>query len=94
MLVDKTCKIMLFNVQGWVLDETMLLAVMRRVARLASSAEAIDIYPQERVPDDAPPYKHPGSCEWMMRVTYVHSTYAITIGCLQRSPTSEVEFHS
>lgn len=92
-MTDLTCVISLHNVQGWTLDSTMLGAVMKRVAGLAPACNVIDIYPQERSPLDAPAWKHPGYLEWTMRLHY-HGGLWITMGCIQREPGAEIEFHT
>ena len=91
--MNKTCVITLWNVQGIDLDSAMLDAVMSRAAMSADNAATIDIYPAERIPLTALPYRNPGQLEWVMRVVY-QTGGAITIGCLQRQPSAQVEFHS
>lgn len=90
---DKSLKITVHNVLGWELDENMLAAVLRRIALHLPQAEIVDVYPQERVPADAPSWQHPGFLEWIMRVKYRDAGF-ITIGCVQRGIAQPVEFHS
>ena len=92
-MLDKSCSINVWNVQGWDLDPAMLAAVLARAARHVPEATAINIYPQERIAADAPPYRHPGSIEWIMRIQF-RGDVSLTVGCLQRTPESKVEFHS
>jgi len=93
MSQDKTCQINIHNVLGWELDQQMLEAVLARVAQHVKCAKLIDIYPQERVPADAPAYKHPGWLEWIINIRY-HTDFRLTMGCIQRAPKAEYEFHS
>lgn len=90
---DKTCQINIHNVLGWDLDQEMLDAVMGRIARHIPQAKLIDIYPQERVPADAPAFKHPGWLEWIVNIRY-HTDSRLTIGCIQREMFGGFEFHS
>ena len=91
--MSKTCVVTLWNEHDYPLDEAMLNSVMKVVARHMPQAKFIDIYPQERVPEDAPAYKHPGWLEWMVRIQY-HSGGALSIGCIQRNVGAAFEFHS
>lgn len=91
--VDKTCVVTVHNVHGWELDYEMLNKAMSVAAYQLSGAKVIDIYPQERVPADAPAWKNPGWLEWTLRVIY-RSGGAITIGVIQREPGAEFESHS
>lgn len=93
MTTDKTCAVNLHNLHGWELDDGMLEAVFKRCARLAQECKLIDIYPMERIPADAPAYRHPGFLEWHLRVHFRSGT-EMTIGCVQRQPGEPVEFHS
>lgn len=90
---DLTCTLTLHNVQGWMLDAEMRLAVMKRMSMEMDVCKVIDIYPQERSPLDAPAWKHPGYLEWIVRLHY-HSGRWITMGCIQRQPGEQVEFHT
>lgn len=90
---DKTCQINVHNVHGWTLDPQMQDKVMLLCSRHLSESKLIDVYPQERVPMDAPAWKHPGWLEWTVRVHY-RSGGAITIGVIQRQPGAEFECHS
>lgn len=90
---DKTCVLTVHNVLGWELDAGMLGAVLQRCAFHIPNAKVIDVYPQERVAQDAPAYKHPGWLEWLVRIHY-HTGSALTIGCIQREPGEPFEFHS
>lgn len=96
---DKTVAVTIHNVAGWTLEPVMLAAVMKRITeRYSDQAYVIDVYPQERVPADAPAYRHPGLCEWTLRIhtgtnSVVGGTW-FTLGAIQRSPDAEVEFHS
>lgn len=92
-LQDKSCQVNIWNVQGWALDQLMLEAVLCRVSRHVHAAKIVEIYPQERVPMDAPLYKNPGYLEWIINITY-HTGIKLTIGAIQRSPKHQVEFHS
>jgi hypothetical protein len=92
--MSKNCVITLYNEHDWTIDDGMLSFVLQRiVARHAPQARVIDIYPQERVAEDAPAWKHPGWLEWTVRVLY-HSGGAMTIGCIQRTVDAEFESHS
>ena len=93
MTTSKNCQINLWNEQCWELDAGMLEFVMSRVTRHCTQAKIIDIYPQERVPADAPAYKHPGWLEWIVRIQYQHGG-ALTLGCIQRSADAQFESHS
>lgn len=88
--MDKTVTIVIHNVQGENLDQAMLAAVLKRCAsRYANENTRIDIYPAAREPENAPAYRGPGSCHWLLRLDE-----QFTVGAIQRSITSEVEFHS
>lgn len=91
--MSHNCQINIWNEHDWELDYGMLYAVMARMVRHVPNTSAIDVYPQERVPLDAPAYKHPGWLEWIVRLKY-HSGVEMTIGCIQRQPGAEFEFHS
>lgn len=93
MGTDKTCQINVHNVLGWELDQDMLNAVLGRVALHVPQALIIEIYPQERVPEDAPAYKHPGWLEWIVNIRY-RTGSRLTFGCIQRTKGAEFEFHS
>lgn len=69
--------------------------VMARVAWQCSSEQdvKVDIYANPRVPDDAPEHRYPGWLEWLIRYTWA-AGYSITVGAIQRTKTSSVEFHS
>lgn len=90
---DKTCVINVHNVLGWDLDPEMTNKAMMVAARWMSSAQMIDIYPQERVPADAPAWKHPGWLEWLVRV-HQASGNTMVIGIIQREVGAEFECHS
>lgn len=91
--VDKTCQINVHNVLGWELDPQMQDKAMLLCSRHLHAAHTIDVYPQERVPMDAPAYKNPGWLEWLVRVHY-RSGGTLTIGIIQRTPGAEFECHS
>lgn len=91
--MSHTCQINIWNEQDWELDDGMLQAVLVRVSHHVPNASLIDIYPQERVPDDAPAYKDPGWLEWIINIKY-HSGAKLTIGAIQRGYGAEYEFHS
>lgn len=90
---DKTCQINIHNVHGWELEPEAIDKAMALCARHMSVAKRIEVYPQQRVPADAPAYKHPGWLEWHFNV-YYHSGGQITIGMIQRQPGAEWECHS
>ena len=92
-MADKTCVINVWNLHGWELDQDMLNAVMAKALQHLQQATLIDVYPQERVPANAPAYKHPGWLEWIIRIQYVGGG-SLTIGCIQRTIGAKVEFHS
>lgn len=93
MAEAKNCSVHLWNELGLDLDLGMLEVVMKRCARHALEAAEINIYPQERIPLDAPDWKHPGYLEWVLRVKY-RSGSEMTVGCIQRKPGDIYEFHS
>jgi hypothetical protein len=92
---DKTCAIEVHNVLGWDLsvEPEMINKAMLCAARHLTASKKIDIYPQQRVPADAPAYKNPGWLEWTVRVHY-RSGGTLTIGIIQRQPGAEFECHS
>lgn len=90
---SQTVTINLWNEHGWELDRGMLDFAMRKVAMHCLQAEKIDIYPQERIPSDAPDWKYPGRIEWIMRVFYRRGG-DMTIGLLQRGIDQEFESHT
>lgn len=90
---DRTCTVAVHNVHGWELDMDMLRKSMEVSARYIPQCEVIDIYPQERVPDNAPAWRFPGRLEWIVRIKYRSGTW-FTIGLLQRQPGAEIESHS
>lgn len=51
------------------------------------------VWPKERVPLDAPEYKHPGWLEYGLQVFFEDNS-EMWIGCIQRRPGEPVEFHS
>lgn len=90
-----TCQINLWNEHGWELDHPMQDKVFQVVSRHAHWAKMIDIYPQERVSDDAPAWKTPGWLEWIVRVHGNESHGGtLTIGVLQRTKGAEFECHT
>lgn len=90
---DKTCTINVHNMLGWSLDDEMLDAVLHKCARHLPQAKLIDVYPQERVPADAPAYKNPGWLEWGISITY-RGGGGLFIGAIQRKVGAEFEFHT
>lgn len=52
-----------------------------------------DVYLAARTPVDAPDYKHPGWLEFGLRLTLSDGGF-MYLGCLQRRPGEEFEFHS
>lgn len=95
----RNCQINVWNEHDWELDPGMYEFVMKRVvARHGPQAVSIDIYPQERVPADAPAYKHPGWLEWTCNIKYSgvdgKPGGGMTIGCIQRKIDGEYESHS
>lgn len=90
---DKTCQINIHNVLGWDLDPEMTNKAMLLCARHLDNAKVIDVYPQERVPADAPAYKSPGWLEWIVRI-HGHSGSTLTVGIIQRTIGAEFEVHS
>jgi hypothetical protein len=91
---DKTCQVNVHNVLGWELDPGMLSECMSRVvARHLPQAKLIDVYPQERTPADAPAWKSPGWCEWIIRIQY-RSGGGMQIALIQRAIDGPYETHS
>lgn len=91
--MTKNTTINIWNEHAWELDAPMLDFALRIAARHAPQASTIDIYPQERIPADAPAWKFPGRLEWIVRVLY-RGGGALTIGLLQRTKDSEFESHT
>ena len=95
----KSCVINLWNEHGWDLDVDMLEFVMQRVVvRHAPQAVSIDIYPQEREPQELPAGRcyhrdPPGWCEWIVNIKY-RGGGGMTIGCIQRALGAMFETHS
>lgn len=94
MSEERNCQINVWNQLGWDLDQQMLSAVMARIAHHVPQAVVIDVYPQERVPQDAPEWKFPGRIEWIVTILHRGATQRFTLGALQRQPGAPVEFHS
>lgn len=91
--MSRNCVINLWNEHDWDLDSDMMEFAMLRAARHAHNASHINIYPQERIPMDAPEWKYPGRIEWIMNIDY-HSGGRLTLGLLQRGPGQPFESHS
>lgn len=91
--MSKSCQINIWNELDWELDEGMMFAVLQRLTWYVQQACLIDVYPQERIPTDAPAYKSPGWLEWIINIKY-HGGGRLTIGALQREVGAEYEFHS
>lgn len=79
------CIITVVNEFDQALDDGMLEAVMARASRHIPNARFIDIYTSPR--------EEYGLLEWIMKITY-HSSNVLVIGCIQRKPDAEYEFHS
>lgn len=96
---EKNCQINVWNQLGWGLDEAMLAFVMGTVVpRHLHNAERIEVYPQEREPQELPPGKThhrdpPGWCEWTVNIKY-RTGGTLTIGCIQRSLDAKFETHT
>jgi predicted small metal-binding protein len=90
---DKTCALTVHNVLGWELDGDMLAEFLRRLSLHVPQAHIIDIYPQERVPTDAPVWENPGWLEWHASVLY-RGGGALYIACIQRTPGAAYEYHT
>lgn len=67
------------------LDQIVLYQIMGRMAYHITQATTIDIYPQAR--------EKSGFMEWISVIRY-YGGGSLTIGCVQRTPNSPVEFHS
>ena len=91
--MSKNCTINIWNEHDWELDEGMMFAVLQRLSWHVQQAATIDVYPQLRIPADAPEWKSPGWLEWRINIRY-HSGGRLTIGALQRSIGAGFEFHS
>lgn len=74
-------------------EQEMLAACFTRLARFAHNAKLARIVCEERVPAEAPAYKHPGWCEYLLYIEFTTGG-SLTIGCLQRTIGAEIEFHS
>jgi hypothetical protein len=91
--VSKNCQITIWNEHDWELDDGMMFAVLQRLTHHVQQAEMIDVYPQERIPVDAPAWKSPGWLEWILRIKY-RGGGGLTIGAIQRTVGAGYEFHS
>lgn len=91
--MSKSCQINIWNEHDWDLDDGMMNAVLVRLGWHIQQAELIDIYPQLRVPEDAPAWQSPGWLEWIIHIKY-HGGGKLTIGAIQRNLDAEFEFHS
>jgi hypothetical protein len=89
---DKSCQINIHNVLGWDLDHDMFNEALK-VCVNNSSAKLIDIYPQERVPADAPVWKNPGWLEWVVRIHY-RAAGTLEVHIIQRQLGAPFERHS
>jgi len=70
-------------------------AVAKRIKRMRSGGQMkkVTIFKNERVPADAPPYKHPGWLEWGIFYEYKDGG-RLYVGAIQRTIGAEIEFHS
>lgn len=93
MYNPKTCQIMVWNEQDFELDQEMTNKAMLLCAHHLQHAKLIDVYPQQRVPADAPSWQNPGWLEWLVMIQ-PHSGAKLTIGIIQRKPGAEFECHS
>lgn len=57
------------------------------------NADAFTIICQDRVPADAPPYKHPGWLEYRIVINWGDG-HSLCIGMIQRNIDEQFEFHS
>ena len=74
-------------------EHPMLSAVLAHALRFAN-AESCVIYVNKRVPLDAPDYRNPGWLEYGLSVSHKGVEHPLYIGCIQRRPGEEFEFHS
>ena len=70
--------------------ELMKASVLRAIAM---GCEKATIYVTPRNPVYWEPNRHPGWLEFLMRVEFEEGTF-MTLGCLQRRPGEEFEWHS
>lgn len=70
----------------------LLHATIDRALCFQHTAKA-DVYLAARTPLDAPDYKNPGWLEFGLKLTFSEGGY-MYIGCLQRRPGEQFEFHS
>ena len=75
------------------LAEDELLAAAVKTALRHQHVIYAEIFVQERVPLDAPDWKHPGWIEYITRIDYEPGG-SMTLGILQRKPGAEIECHS
>ena len=90
---DRTVKIL--NGAGFAVDHTMLAACLKKAAYYLCQEGCYEVLlvVGERVPQNAPSYKHPGWIEWQMNISFADNTGLLLV-CVQRKPHLEVEFHS
>jgi len=75
--------------------EMLNRAVEKAMLWINSNSRRVDIYVYDRVPEDAPLYKTPGWLEYGICIREKQDdAQAYYIAMIQRSPESEVEFHS
>lgn len=72
--------------------DRLLVNTLRRLS-MHNHVQSIDLHLSARVPADAPPHKHPGWLEFVAKIHYDHGG-GMTIGCIQRTPEADCEFHS
>ena len=74
-------------------DDGMMKACFSKVVDHQGSLIEAIIVCDDRVPDDAPDYKHPGWLEFSLQMKYEggHNLY---MGAIQRTKDANIEFHS
>lgn len=78
-------------------ESTLMRDCKMKVLQYISATETTlvdaDIYCKPRVPDDAPDYKHPGWCEYLIVLEF-EAGNKLVIGAVQRTKGATTEFHS
>lgn len=77
---------------GAELAEPEILTAALQRCKWWDNVKAIKIFINPRVPLDAPEYNNPGWIEYGISVEW--ETSKLFIGCLQRKPGEQIEFHS
>jgi hypothetical protein len=83
---------MRLTIHDFQIAEPEILAAAIQRAQSFTDASSVDLFITPRVALDAPPHRHPGWIEYMIRVNYPRQP--LHIGCIQRSPGEQIEFHS